>query len=260
MPVTKVLVVDDEVSLREVLVRFLSFRGYETLCAADGNEALAIVRSHRPDVIVTDIRMPVLNGIDLVKVLREDPATRLTPIIMLTGVPDRASQRRSMETGADDYITKPFKMEELLGAIAAQLRRRQWLAEPDMAGPGADCGASTVVEFAHWRYDVERRMLNATDGSRTERRLTISEARLLNALIEHPGRTIDRQELLDRMGRSAASPFDRSVDVFINHLRRKIETDARNPTLLKTVRSAGYVFDLTHDQIRRRGAGVPGPA
>lgn len=247
--VTRVLVVEDETALRDVIVRTLRFEGYEASGARDGSEALGVVRTAVPDVIVTDIRMPSLGGIELVEALRGDPATRLVPIIMLTAVPDRTSHRQSMELGADDYITKPFEMDELLGAISAQLRRRRWLKEGDPAGDGGD-----VVEFAHWRYDVPRRMLSATDGSGVEQRLTLTEARLLCALLDHAGRPIGRQELLNLMGRPAASPEDRSVDVFVTHLRRKIEPDPRNPTLLKTVRSAGYVFDVQRDRIRRHAA------
>ncbi|WP_207479792.1 response regulator transcription factor [Arenibaculum pallidiluteum] len=245
----RILVVEDEAPLRATLVRSLRFEGFECDGAKDGREALAAVAEQLPDVIVTDIRMPVMGGVELVEALRENPDTRLIPVIMLTAVPDRPTHRRSMELGADDYITKPFEIPELLGAIAAQLRRRRWRLDSEAAEDGQD-----IVEFAHWRYDVERRLLTATDGSGLERQLTYSEARLLNAFLEQPGRSIERQSLLDRMGRPAASPLDRSVDVFVNHLRQKIEPDVRNPVLLRTVRSVGYVLDLPRDRVRRYAA------
>lgn len=245
----RVLVVEDETPLRATIVRSLRFEGYDAEGAKDGREALALVAERSPDVVVTDIRMPGMSGVELVAALREDPRTRLVPVIMLTAVPDRPTQRQAMELGADDYITKPFEMEELLGSIGAQLRRRRWRLDSEAAEEGA-----AIVEFDRWRYDVERRLLTAAGGGGEERRLTYSEARLLNAFLEQPGRSIDRQDLLDRMGRPAASPLDRSVDVFVNHLRQKIEADARNPVLLKTVRSVGYVLDLPRDKVRRYAA------
>ena len=126
---TRIIVIEDETPIRERIVKALSFEGYDAVGAENGREGLALVQEIGVDLIIADIMMPELDGLGLVSVLRSDPLTRLTPVIMLTALDERASQRKFMEIGADDYITKPFDLSELLGAVQAQLRKQEWRQE-----------------------------------------------------------------------------------------------------------------------------------
>ena len=233
---TRIIVIEDETPIRERIVKALSFEGYDAVGAENGREGLALVQETGVDLIIADIMMPELDGLGLVSVLRSDPATRLTPVIMLTALDERASQRKFMEIGADDYITKPFDLSELLGAVQAQLRKQEWRQEE----PAAEA-LEEVYSFGGWRYETDRRRLVSANGE--VQYLTSSEAQLLMALIEHPKTVMKRETLFDLLGRPASSPFDRTIDVLISRLRRKLEQDPKRPRFFVTVRSIGYIFD-----------------
>jgi two-component system OmpR family response regulator len=235
---TKILVIEDEAPIRERMVKALNFEGYEAYGGENGREGLELAKKHEPDLIIADIMMPELGGQALVSLLRDEPATRLTPIIMVTALDQRVEQRRFMELGVDDYITKPFDLAELLGAVQAQLRKQTWRdkqtkrIEPE---PGA------VYSFAGWRYEADRRHLTSEGGGRTT--LTGSEAQLLITLLEHANSVISREAMFEALERTASSPFDRTVDVLVSRVRRKIEDNPRDPKVLLTVRNTGYMLN-----------------
>ena len=243
---TKIVVIEDEAPIRERVIKALMFEGYDAIGAENGRQGLALVQDDDVDLIIADIMMPELDGLGLVSVLRSDPVTRLTPVIMLTALDERASQRKFMEIGADDYITKPFDLSELLGSVQAQLRKQEWRQEDP-----AQVGQDEVYSFGDWRYETDRRRLVSADG--TEQFLTASEAQLLLALIEHPKTVMKRETLFDLLGRPASSPFDRTIDVLISRLRRKLETDPKRPRFFVTVRNIGYIFD---DKVNKIEAGT----
>lgn len=232
---TTILVIEDEVPIRERIAKALNFEGYQAIEAGNGQEGLAALQSSHIDLVIADIMMPELDGTGLVSVLRSNPNTRLMPVIMLTALDQRANQRKFMELGADDYITKPFDLEELLRAVEVQLRKQSW-REPPMP----KLAEKTSYSFAGWRFEVDRRRLVSPMGK--EDFLTNSEAQLLMALLEHPNSVMDRDVLFELLGRPASSPFDRTIDVLISRLRRKVEVDPKKPELFVTVRNVGYLF------------------
>jgi two-component system OmpR family response regulator len=235
---TKILVIEDEAPIRERVVKALNFEGYEAYGGENGREGLELAKQHHPDLIIADIMMPEIGGQAMVSLLRDDPATRLTPIIMVTALDERVEQRRFMELGVDDYITKPFDLAELLGAVQAQLRKQDW-RESETKGIEPEPG--TIYTFAGWRYEADRRHLSSDRGGRSA--LTGSEAQLLITLLEHANSVISREALFDALERSASSPFDRTIDVLVSRVRRKIEDNPRDPKVLLTVRNTGYMLN-----------------
>ncbi len=235
---TKILVIEDEAPIRERVVKALSFEGYETFGGENGREGLELAKEHHPDLIIADIMMPELGGQALVSLLRDDPSTRLTPIIMVTALDQRVEQRRFMELGVDDYITKPFDLDELLGSVQAQLRKQTWR---EHLGKGIEVEPGTYYTFAGWRFETDRRRLISESGSETT--LTGSEAHLLVTLLEHANAVISRDSLFEALDRSASSPFDRTIDVLVSRVRRKIEDNPRKPKVLITVRNTGYMLN-----------------
>ncbi len=232
---TKILVVEDEAPIRERVVKALTYEGYVTLEGENGRIGLELAKTEHPDLIIADIMMPELDGHDLVTLLRDNPSTRLTPIIMVTALHERADQRRFMELGVEDYISKPFDLEELLSAVQTQLRKQTW-RDSNTLRP--DEGA--VYKFAHWRYETDRRRLASETGK--ESLLTSSEGHLLVTLLDNPNSVLSRDFLFDALERTASSPFDRTIDVLISRLRRKIEDNPRNPQILTTIRNVGYLL------------------
>ena len=233
---TKILVVEDEAPIRERVVKALTYEGYVTLEGENGRIGLELAKTEHPDLIIADIMMPELDGHDLVTLLRDNPSTRLTPIIMMTALDERADQRRFMELGVEDYISKPFDLRELLSAVQTQLRKQTWRDSGTMR---PDDGA--VYKFAGWRYETDRRRLASEAGK--ESLLTSSEGHLLVTLLDNPNSVLSRDFLFDALERTASSPFDRTIDVLISRLRRKIEENPRNPQILTTIRNVGYLLN-----------------
>jgi DNA-binding response OmpR family regulator len=228
-----VLVVDDERRIAAIAGDYLRHAGYGVLTAADGVEALAVVRAQRPDLVVLDLGLPRLDGIAVARSLRRDGNI---PIIMLTARADEADRLLGLELGADDYITKPFSPRELVARVRAVLRRSD--------AAGAD---EHVLRRADLVIDVPR--LQVTRG-RMPIDLTPTEFHLLAALARRPGRVFTRAQLLDAL-RSAkpsgerwtdAEAFDRAIDAHIKNIRRKLERDPRAPRYLLTVYGLGYKF------------------
>lgn len=225
-----ILVVDDDPEIRELLAHFLSQHGYSAATAADGiamDEALA---EQAADLVVLDLMLPGEDGLSLCRRLRSESSL---PIIMLTAVSEDTDRIVGLEMGADDYLVKPFNPRELLARIKAVLRRSS-----------ADSGdnKATVLTFDGWQLDLGRRELKRDDGTLVP--LSTGEFDLLAVLAEHAQQVMSRDELMDRTRGRESGPFDRSIDVQLSRLRRKIEVDPKSPQVIKTIRSGGYMFSL----------------
>jgi len=225
------LVVDDDREIRDLLSRFLKRQGYRVATARDGREMRQTLADWRIDLIILDRMLPGEDGLSLCRELR---AGSRVPIIMLTVMGAETDRIVGLEMGADDYVTKPFHPHELVARVRAVLRRTGTRSDRTEAMPG------TILRFADWTLDPTRRRLEAPDGVKVA--LSDGEFDLLLAFAEHPRRVLSRDQLLDLTRGRAAAPFDRSVDVQVGRLRRKIEMDPKRPELIKTVRGGGYLF------------------
>ncbi|HVI89946.1 MAG TPA: response regulator [Dongiaceae bacterium] len=232
-PSDHILIVDDDREIRDLLSRFMAKHGYRVSTAADGREMRRIMADARIDLIVLDVMMPGETGLTLCGQVR---ATSKVPIIMLTAVAEDTDRIIGLELGADDYLAKPFNPRELLARIRAVLRRSD-MREP-VAAAESEVGA--VLSFASWKLDLGTRQLTNPVGEAVE--LSTGEYDLLVAFAERPQRVLSRDRLLDLAKGRAAVAFDRSIDVQVGRLRRKIEVDASSPQLITTVRGGGYMF------------------
>lgn len=224
-----ILVVDDDVEIRTLLARFLSDRGLRVSTAANGREMLAELAASSIDLIVLDVMMPGEDGLTLTRNLRANKSN--VSIIMLTAMGEEMDRIIGLEMGADDYLAKPFNPRELLARIKAVLRR---------AGEQAPENTNDLVTFAGWSLNLNARALINAQGENCE--LSGGEFELLQVFVTHPGRVLNRDQLLDMARGRDAQPFDRAIDVQVSRLRKKIEPDAKTPTLIKTVRGGGYMF------------------
>jgi two-component system OmpR family response regulator len=230
----QLLVVDDDREIRELLAGFLAKHGFRVLTAGDGKEMRKALADRRIDLVVLDLMLPGEDGLALCRELR---ARSELPVIMLTAMREEVDRIVGLELGADDYVPKPFNPRELLARIKAVLRRtggERRASEPKSAG---------ILRFAGWRLDPHGRRLTAADGREVE--LTAGEFDLLTVFAERPGRVLSREQLLDLTRGREAAAFDRSIDSQVSRLRRKLEPDSARPTLIKTVRTSGYVFTAT---------------
>jgi two-component system OmpR family response regulator len=229
------LVVDDDREIRSLVAQFLTKHGFRVTGVRDGAEMMRTLDGARVDLIVLDLMLPGEDGLSLCRRLRATPQTAQTPVIMLTAMGEETDRIVGLEMGADDYLAKPFSPRELLARIKAVLRR---VSAPPVAG--APVAAGTVLRFEGWSLDITKRELRSPDGVLVQ--LSAGEYDLLVAFVEHPQRVLTRDQLLDLARGRSAVPFDRSVDVQVSRLRRKIEPDPAEPTLIKTVRGGGYLF------------------
>ncbi len=230
----RIAVVDDEADIRETIEDYLGLQqGFEVV-TADGGEALrALVAEQPPDLVILDISMPGEDGLSLARFLREHSRAG---IIMLTASGTPVDRIVGLETGADDYLVKPFDLRELLARVRAVLRR----VRPERA-EAAPAGASgRTVAFGDCRLDLEAHKL--TDAEGRDIPITAMEFDLLKAFAEHPNRVLNRDQLLDLAHKRGWEPFDRSIDIRIARIRRKIEKVPSKPEVIKTVRGAGYIF------------------
>ncbi|MFS2011683.1 response regulator [Azospirillum sp. CT11-132] len=232
------LVVDDDREIRSLVAQFLTKHGYRVTGVRDGAEMMRTLDGARVDLIVLDLMLPGEDGLSLCRRLRATPQTAQTPVIMLTAMGEETDRIVGLEMGADDYLAKPFSPRELLARIKAVLRR---VSAPPVAG--APAAAGTVLRFEGWSLDLTKRELRSPDGVLVQ--LSAGEYDLLVAFVEHPQRVLTRDQLLDLARGRSAVPFDRSIDVQVSRLRRKIEPDPAEPTLIKTVRGGGYLFTPT---------------
>ncbi|HKP58197.1 MAG TPA: response regulator transcription factor [Polyangiales bacterium] len=224
-----VVYIEDDARLARLTARYLESHGARVTLACNGQEGLAEVARHTPDVILLDLMLPGIDGIEVCRQLR---LRTDAPIIMVTARGDEADRVLGLEGGADDYIAKPFSSRELLARIRAQARRARGLT-----GPSRELRVGKLVMNPH-------AMSAALDG--TPLMLTTYEFKLLHALAERAGRVLGREQLVDLVRGSPDEAFDRSIDVHISHLRAKLNDDSRNPRLLKTVRGVGYMLVAEH--------------
>jgi len=224
------LIVDDDREIRDLLSRFLAKHGYRVSTAKDAREARRILADARIDLGILDIMMPGEDGLSLCRDLRANSAL---PLIMLTAMGEETDRIVGLEVGADDYLPKPFNPRELLARIKAVLRRSgPAVAEKEEKNEN--------LQFAGWTLDTAQRRLTAPGGEPVE--LSTGEYDLLLAFLRHPQRVLNRDQLLDLARGRAAIPFDRSIDVQVMRLRRKIEADPKAPQIIATVRGGGYQF------------------
>jgi len=226
-----ILFVEDDAEIRTLVADFLHANGFRVSVAREGREMDRILGINRIDLLMLDIMLPKEDGLSLCRRVR---AASHLPIIMLTARGSEVERVLGLEMGADDYLTKPFSTYEMLARIRAVLRRAQGVSRtlPEQR--------RSVLIFVEWRLDLGTRRLQAGDGTRVP--LTGGEYELLVAFCEHPNRVLTRDQLLDLTRGRAAAPFERSIDIQVSRLRRKIEEDPKDPTLIQTVRAEGYIF------------------
>jgi two-component system OmpR family response regulator len=230
--VPHLLIVDDDREIRDLASRFLCRHGYKVLSAANAAAMDTALSGARVDLVILDLMLPGKSGLEICRDLR---ATSAIPIIMLTAMGDETDRIVGLEMGADDYLAKPFNPRELLARVRAILRRAGSAAVPGTTGAPAK-----RLRFAGWSLDLGRRRLEAPDGLIVD--LTSGEYDLLIAFAERPQRVLTRNQLLDLARGRDAAPFDRSVDVQVSRIRRKIESDPKSPAMIVTVRGDGYMF------------------
>ena len=228
----KVLVVDDDTRIRDLLRRYLTQQGFEVLLAEDGKAMARTLQRETIDLIVLDLMMPGEDGLTLCRKLRS--AKDLTPVIMLTAKGEDIDRIVGLEVGADDYLGKPFNPRELLARINAVLRRR-----PVAVHPGSPSSDGDVATFGQFYFDMGARILRKGDE---ELPLTSGEFAMLKALVRHPRLPMSREKLAQLARGRGFEPFDRSLDVQVSRLRKLIETDAAVPRYIQTVWGVGYVF------------------
>ena len=235
----KILVVDDEPALQDTLSYNLQRQGYEVLLAGDGAQALELARKEHPDLIILDIMLPGMDGFEVCRVLRQEMGT---PVLMLTARDDEIDRVVGLEVGADDYLTKPFSMRELLARIKAMLRRVRMIREEVSAGaaPAPETPAAPTLVFGDLEIDQTRREVRLKGQPVA---MKPQEYELLVYLAEHRGKALARETILDELWGWEYTGDSRTVDVHIRWLRQKIEPDASNPVRIVTVRGAGYRFE-----------------
>ena len=222
-----ILIVDDDPKIRQMLTINLTHQRYRVVTAVNGREALFVAREEKPDVIILDLMMPEMGGYDFVRTFSKEADT---PIIMLTAKVEESDKILGLELGADDYMTKPFSVKELIARIRAMFRRMdKFITE------------AKVIRVADIEVDPDRRLVTVA-GTRVN--LTHSEFEILATLIASPGRVFSRLDLIERMQGIALEGFERSIDVHVRNLRCKIEPDPGKPRYVETVYGMGYRFTV----------------
>ena len=220
-----VLVVDDEPKITKLARDYLEQAGFLVLIASDGKDALALARRERPDMVVLDLNLPQLDGLDVARQMRRESQV---PIIMLTARAEETDRLIGLELGADDYITKPFSPRELVARVRAVLRRVR-----------GDVHQSGVIRVRDLEIDLQG---NRVMRSGESLHLTRTEFTLLAMLAQSPGQTFTREQMIDRVHGVVYEGYDRSIDSHIKNIRRKVEEDPLNPTYILTVYGVGYKF------------------
>jgi two-component system alkaline phosphatase synthesis response regulator PhoP len=223
-----ILVVDDEPGIVTIVRDYLDRAGFRVLTAGDGETALRLARTERPSLVLLDLMLPGLDGLDVTRALRQDPSTNGLPLIMLTARVDETDRVAGLELGADDYITKPFSPREVVARVRAVLRRAE--------GPPTYNGVLRAGDLA---IDLQRRTVRRGDVAIE---LTATEFDLLATLARQPGRPFTRAQLVDLVYGDDFDGYDRTVDAHIKNIRRKIELDPREPRYIQMVYGVGYRF------------------
>ncbi|MBA4531517.1 winged helix-turn-helix domain-containing protein [Brevibacillus halotolerans] len=230
---TKILVVEDEVSISKLIQFNLEKAGYEVITAFDGKQALTMAREEKPDFIILDLMLPYMDGLDVCKTLRQERIN--TPILILTAKEDELDKILGLELGADDYITKPFSPREVVARVKAILRRFNAKPEPDQEKEEERQYSFGEIVIYPEKYEVFLR------DEKVE--LTPKEFELLQYLASNVGRVLTRDQLLNAVWNYDFVGDSRIVDVHISHLREKLEQDTKNPRYIKTVRGLGYKLE-----------------
>ena len=225
----KILEVDDEEHIAELISYNLTSNGYKVITANNGNDAVKLAVEEKPNLILLDLMIPGKDGYDVCKDIRSNSDVRNTPIIMLTAKSEELDKILGLELGADDYITKPFSVRELLARVKAVLRRFS-ISEPE----------SNILIFGNLTADFDKREILVNDKKLD---LTLKEFELLEILIRNKGKILTRDTLLDKIWGYEYIGETRTVDVHIRYLRKKIELDDKNPKLIETIRGVGYRFN-----------------
>lgn len=223
----RILIVDDEAHIRELIKFNLEKNGFRTLQAADGKEALQLAKERKVDLMILDLMIPIMDGFEVCKEVRKDSTIGNTPIIMLTAKSEEIDKILGLELGADDYMTKPFSVRELVARVKAQLRRNSTRTEENL------------FKFGDVSVNLQTREVKKFD-ERIE--LTLKEFEILKLLIKNKGNILTREMLLDKIWGYEYIGETRTVDVHIRHLRQKIENDDKNPMFIQTIRGVGYKF------------------
>ena len=229
-----ILVVDDQKEICEVVQQYLSSEGYRVSTASDGTGMRRVMSQNAVDLVILDLMLPGEDGLTLARQLREESNVG---IIILTGRGETVDRIIGLEMGADDYLPKPFHLRELLARVKSVLRR---VSTRTKEKPLA---SHSKARFAGWHLDLATRELVSPDGG--EVRLTTGEFDLLSAFVNNANQVLSRDRLLDLARNREAGPFDRTIDVQVGRLRRKLEPDPQKPTMIKTVRGTGYIFTPT---------------
>ncbi|MEJ8849164.1 winged helix-turn-helix domain-containing protein [Variovorax rhizosphaerae] len=231
---THLAILDDEADISQLLATYLAAHGYRIIQVHTGHALMALMAHDAPSLVLLDLGLPGEDGFAIARKLREHWHCGL---VIVTGRSDAVDKVVGLEVGADDYVTKPFDLRELLARIKAVLRR---LAPAIVVNPSTGSTAPSTLRFAHWRLDTSARRLLDDQGE--EVALTTGEYALLTALVTHPGRVLSRDFLLGKTRGRDSGPFDRTIDVQIGRLRRKVEADPDHPQIIKSVRGAGYIL------------------
>lgn len=232
------LVVDDEPELRGLLTEYFGRHGFEVRAAEDAGRARELIAAARPDLAVLDINMPGENGLSLARWMRE--AHPQVAIVMLTTAGESVDRIVGLELGADDYVSKPYELRELLARVRAVLRRVQPAPVAVAVAPPAVQASARQARFGDRTLDLDQRKLFAADGSEIE--ITAAEFDLLALFARHPNRPLNRDQIMEQAHNRGWDVFDRSIDLRVMRLRRKIERNPDKPEVLKTVRNVGYVY------------------
>jgi len=232
----KILIVEDEISLQETLAYNLNKHGYETLISGDGQSAIQMIRTEKPDLILLDIMLPGMDGFEVCRIIRTEVTT---PVLMLTARDDEIDRVVGLEVGADDYLTKPFSMRELIARVKAMMRRTKIIRD-ELNSSRSVTETSLLYEFGNITVDLGRRELRV---NKKVVGLKPKEFELLVYLIKHKNQVLSRDQILESVWGWEYIGDSRTVDVHVRWLREKIEDDPSNPQKIITARGAGYRFE-----------------
>lgn len=244
---TRVVVVDDDAEIIDLVREYLGQEGFLVDEACDGETLRAHMANGVPDLVLLDLKLPGDDGLALARELRRD--FPMVGIVMISGKEDVVDRVAGLEVGADDYIVKPFHLRELLARVRSVLRRRDDAIAGQSRNRNSRRGANIPADmaprrryrFCGWTLDADMRKLESSEGTNVD--LTSGEFDLLVALVLNPNQALTRDQLLDYVSGTTADVYDRSVDVQIGRLRRKVERDPRRPALIKTIRNIGYMLN-----------------
>jgi two-component system response regulator MprA len=237
-PQRTALIIDDEENIVEFIKLGLRYEGFQVEAASDGEQGITAAQRVNPEIIILDLMMPGIDGIEVCKRLRDNPITRDIPILMLTARDEVRDRIIGLDAGADDYLTKPFDFDELMARIRAILRRQSRVKAASSGGSGAS-DDDQILEFGDLRLNKATR--EVTRGGRVIE-LTATEYNLLHLFMSHPRQVLDRQTILNRVWGYDFLGETNIIEVYVRYLREKIEDSPSTPRLIQTVRSVGYVL------------------